>query len=105
MIRTPAPLLSEPEEPAPPASLGVGLFGEGAPDICEYHNSLWRINDDLGQAETAQRMLVMWEEQAGILSCAPLQEAMRFVRAEADLKVARLRREQADLEERERARG
>ncbi len=81
------------------------VWGDGPADICEHHKELWFISDDLVQAETAQRMLVMWEEQAYILSCQPLQDAMRFVRAEADLEVARLRREQAELEEEERAGG
>ena len=45
-------------------------------------------------------MLVMWLEQAEMLACPPLQEVVRFVRAEGDLEVARLRREQAELEER-----
>ena len=66
---------------------------------------MWRINDDLGQAETAQRMLVLWEEQAQMLACPPLEDAMGFVRAEAGLEVARLQREQAELEEKERAGG
>ncbi len=87
-----------------PRPATVSLF-DGPPEVCGYHERLWEISNDFGQAETAQRMLVMWEEQAGVLSCPPLQEAMRFVRAEADLEVARLRREQAELEEEERAGG
>jgi hypothetical protein len=88
-----------------PRPATVAVFGEDPPQICEYHNEWWRINNDLGQAQTAQRMLVLWEEQAEMLACPPLEDAMRFVRAEADLEVARLQREQAELEEEERAGG
>ena len=88
-----------------PRPATVAVFGEEPPQVCEYHDRMWATSNDLGQAETAQRMLVMWEEQAEMLACPPLEEAMRFVRAETDLEVARLRREQAELEEQERSRG
>ena len=83
-----------------PRPATVVVFGEDPPLLCGYHDRMWAISNDLGQAEMARRMLVMWEEQAEMLACPPLQEAMRFVRAEGDLEIARLRRKQAELEER-----
>jgi hypothetical protein len=38
-----------------------------------------------------------------MLACPPLEDAMRFVRTEADLEVARLEREVAATEAKERA--
>jgi hypothetical protein len=64
--------------------------GDGPPTICELHDRLWRLNDELGLHETARFWLGSCEEQAGFISCEPLEEAMRFVRAEADLEMARL---------------
>ena len=46
-------------------------------------------------------MLGLWDQQARMLSCAPLEAAIESAKAEADREVARLRREQAELEERE----
>jgi hypothetical protein len=68
-----------------------------------FHSRLWEINDDLGQYEAAYEMLGLWDQQARMLSCPPLEAAIEFAKAEADREVARLRREQAELEERERA--
>ncbi len=67
-----------------------GPVGDGPPTICELHDRLWRLNDGLGLHETDRFWLGCWEEQAGFISCEPLEEAMRFVRAKTDLEMARL---------------
>ena len=76
---------------------------DGPPEICVFHSRLWEINDDLGQYEAAQEMLGLWDQQARMLSCPSLEAAIESAKAEVDREVARLRREQAELEERERA--
>ncbi len=48
-------------------------------------------------------MLGLWDQQARMLSCPSLEAAIESAKAEVDREVARLRREQAELEERERA--
>ncbi len=70
---------------------------------CVFHSRLWEINDDLRQYEAAQEMLGLWDQPARMLSYPPLEAAIESAKAEADREVARLRREQAELEERERA--
>ncbi len=83
-----------------PRPATVNAWGDGPPEICEYHNELWDLSNDLGQTETAQEMLALWQRQADIVGCPPLEDAMRYVKVEADLEVARLKREIAALEER-----
>jgi hypothetical protein len=79
----------------------VRLQFDGPPEICEHHDRLWNLDAELGQTEEAQRMLTLWQEQAEMFGCPPLEDAIRFVRAEADLEVTRLKREVAVLEEAE----
>ena len=44
-----------------PRPATIDLF-DGEPEICEVHDRLWALSNDLVQAETAQRMLALWQE-------------------------------------------
>ena len=88
---------SSTDNPCPrPAT--VPLFGGEAPRVCAYHDRLWRLNEEEGQLEVAARWLALWQEQAEMLGCPPLEDAVRFVRAEAEAEAARVKREAAALE-------
>ncbi len=79
----------------------VNAWGRGGPDICEYHDRLWDLTHALGEVEQARFWLGSWERQAEELGCVPLEEAMRFIRAETDLEISRLRREISEVEGKE----
>ena len=95
---------SRTDDPCPrPATTSV--WGDGPPDICGYHAREWDLNNELGQLENSSEWLETYERQAGMLDLEPLTEGLASVRERVDSEIARLRREQAELEERERARG
>lgn len=82
-----------------PRPATIARWGDGPPDICELHDRMWRLDDELGLHREARFWLGSWEEQAERLDCDPLAEAMGFARAQMDVVVARLEREMAAEEE------
>ena len=95
---------SKTDDPCPrPATTNV--WGDGPPDICGYHAREWDLNNELGQLENSSEWLETYERQAGMLDLEPLTDALASVRERIDSEIAGLRREHAELEERERARG
>jgi hypothetical protein len=104
--------MAAPQEPAPRCRVGTRTDNQcprpatevvfsGPPQICGHHARLWSLDEELGPVQEAARWLALWQEQAEMFGCPPLEDAIKFVRAEADLEVARLKREVAVLEEAE----
>lgn len=71
----------------------VDAFRIGVPTMCEPHYRENGLQCDLDELEEARFWLASWERQAEYLSLGALEDAMRFVRAEADLEIARLQNE------------
>jgi hypothetical protein len=82
-----------------PRTATVNPFGDDhPPEVCEYHHRLWELAAELQEAKVCARWLALWEQQAEMVGCPPLEDALRFVRAEADLELARLGREVSEAE-------
>ncbi len=71
----------------------VDAFRNGVPTMCQPHYREHELRADLEELEDAHFWLDSWERQAEHLSIGALKDAMRFVRTEADLEIARLKSE------------
>ena len=87
-----------------PRPATTNVWGDGPHDICEYYAREWDLNNELGQLENSSEWLETYERQAGMLDLEPLTKALAS-RERLNSGIARLRREQAELEEMERTGG
>ena len=81
----------------------VNPWGDGPPTICDLHDRLWKLDDELGLHKTARFWLGTYEMQARELGCEPLTEAIPSARERIDREIARLERAIAEAESEESA--
>ena len=81
-----------------PRPATVNPWRDGPPEICELHDRMWRLDDELNLHKTARFWLGSWEEQANEVWCPPLEEVVASARERADAEIARLEREMAAAE-------